>query len=313
MYSHAHQRVGMYSLELGDHRRCLLQYTLDIAQIITSKLVGIDTYRFGHVSRHRSIVPVAFDESVARCMLEGAGDVHENLLAFFDIEIFDCINSFFHLGLTLNRRAEKNRAHQASVTQELGRKNFRFKPSVKLELAFDASPFIRPDQALMGITDGVQGSVQAGLPEIQEPVHLGKIGSQIIVLPDIRLQHGLEIGDAVEDVCSGETIAIQFVRMISSRLSSSILRPLGRPGLRSTSDITVPPARNSLIRRNAVARLTSSSAAGSAISPAATLRERRNRNPRMPRLVDTPHPKALRQPPQGMDQSCRNTVDCVDD
>lgn len=34
-----------------------------------------------------------------------------------------------------------------------------------------------------------------------------------------------------------------------------------RPGLRSTSDITVALARNSLIRRNAVARLTSNSAA----------------------------------------------------
>lgn len=127
MYGHAHQRVGMYSLKLGDHRRCLLQHTLGIAQIITSKLVGIDTYRFGHVSRHRRKVPVAFNESVARCMLEGTGDVHENLLAFFDVEISDCIGSFFHLGLTLNRRADKDRAYQAPVAEELGTEKPRFK------------------------------------------------------------------------------------------------------------------------------------------------------------------------------------------
>jgi hypothetical protein len=76
-------------------------------------------------------------------LLEGAGDIDENLLALYHVKIFDEIVSLFHFSLTLNRRADKDRAHQAPVAEELGIADFGFKPSLQLELAFDASPFVR--------------------------------------------------------------------------------------------------------------------------------------------------------------------------
>ena len=85
---------------------------------------------------------------------------------------------------------------------------------MKLELAFDAAPFIRSDQALMRIADRMERAFKPGLPEIQEPVHLRKIGCQIVVLPDIGLQHGFEIRNAIEDVRGGEAVAIELTFQI---------------------------------------------------------------------------------------------------
>ena len=66
--------------------------------------------------------------------------------------------------------------------------------SIQSELAVDAPPFIRPDQTLIRIADRVQRTFKIGLPEVEEPMQLREIGSQIVVLPDMGLQDGFEIG-----------------------------------------------------------------------------------------------------------------------
>lgn len=81
-----------------------------MAQIITGKLVGVDTDRLGHVGRHRGKMSVPFDEGVACGILQGAGDVDENFLALFNLEIFDCV-VLFQVGLTPKRRGDSDRAH----------------------------------------------------------------------------------------------------------------------------------------------------------------------------------------------------------
>lgn len=60
---------------------------------------------------------------------------------------------------------------------------------MKLELAFNAAPFIRPDPALIRIADGMQRAVEVCLPVVEELLHLREIWRQIAILPDISLPH----------------------------------------------------------------------------------------------------------------------------
>jgi len=68
---------------------------------------------------------------------------------------------------------------------------------MKLELALDTAPFVRTDQPLVGMVDGMERPVELRLPEVQELVHFRKIKCEIIVLPDVGLQDGFEVGNAL--------------------------------------------------------------------------------------------------------------------
>ena len=81
---------------------------------------------------------------------------------------------------------------------------------MKLELALDTSPFVRTDEPLVGIADGVERPVKLRLPEAKELVHLRKIRCEIIVLLDVGLQDGFEIGNAVEDMRGGQPITVEL-------------------------------------------------------------------------------------------------------
>jgi len=74
---------------------------------------------------------------------------------------------------------------------------------VKLELSFDTSPFVRTDQPLVGIADGMERPVELRLPEAQELLHLRKIRCEIVVLPDVGLQDGFDVRYPVENVRCG--------------------------------------------------------------------------------------------------------------
>jgi hypothetical protein len=100
------------------------------------------------------------------------------------------------------------------TAKELGTGKFRFKISVKFEFAFNAAPLAWPDQVLMGVADGMQRAIEASLPELEELVHLGKVGGEVVILPDIGLQDGLKVRDVVKYVCGGEAIAAKLTLKI---------------------------------------------------------------------------------------------------
>lgn len=81
---------------------------------------------------------------------------------------------------------------------------------VQLELTIDTPPFVGPDQALMAVVDRVQRTIEGRSPEVKEPVHLGKIGSQIVVLPDVGLENGFKVRDAIKDMRGGQAVAAQL-------------------------------------------------------------------------------------------------------
>ena len=103
---------------------------------------------------------------------------------------------------------------------------------------------------------------------------------------------------------ASDNMRLFVARMISSRFSPGHECPSGRPRLRSTRDSTVPPARNSLISRYAVARLRPSSAASSAnISGRRTLRITLQESRESHQLVCTLRPKSPRLSRRGRGQS----------
>lgn len=69
--------------------------------------------------------------------------------------------------------------------------------SVQLEFTIDMAPFTGANEASMAVANGMQRAIQFSLPEVQEFPHLGKFRSKIVVLPDIGLQNGLKMGNAV--------------------------------------------------------------------------------------------------------------------
>lgn len=52
---------------------------------------------------------------------------------------------------------------------------------VEDELPFQRPPFLRRDSLSVHIADGVQGTVELFLPELEEAVHFGEIRGQVIV------------------------------------------------------------------------------------------------------------------------------------
>lgn len=85
---------------------------------------------------------------------------------------------------------------------------------MKLELTLDTAPFVWIDQPLVGIAYGMERPVELRLPETQELMHLQKIRCEIIVLPNLGLQDGFEIGNAVEDMRGGYPVAVKLTLQI---------------------------------------------------------------------------------------------------
>jgi hypothetical protein len=81
---------------------------------------------------------------------------------------------------------------------------------MKPELTLYLPPFARSDQSLVRVSDGMQRSIELALPEFQEPCHLWKVGSEIVLLPDERLEHGFEIRHAVKDVSRSQSVAMKL-------------------------------------------------------------------------------------------------------
>ena len=86
----------------------------------------------------------------------------------------------------------------------------RIQASVQLEFPIDTAPLVGADQAVVRVADRMQRTIEACLPEIQEPAHFGKIGGEIVLLPDVALQDRRVIRQVVEDLGGRQTIALQL-------------------------------------------------------------------------------------------------------
>jgi len=80
----------------------------------------------------------------------------------------------------------------------------------RTELAADRPQLRRLDQAAMADRDRMQRPFQLVAPEGQELVELGEERSQIIFLPDERLQERGVIGQAVENIGRRQTVSFQL-------------------------------------------------------------------------------------------------------
>jgi hypothetical protein len=110
----------------------------------------------------------------------------------------------------------QGRAKQAtrSASASAPRSARYYPPSVQPELAIDGPEFSRLYQTGMGDHDRVQRPVEFAGPEVEELPQLGKVGVQIVPLPDEILQNGGVIRHAVEDVRGGEPEALELAAEI---------------------------------------------------------------------------------------------------
>ncbi|OWV71692.1 hypothetical protein ATY76_31030 [Rhizobium sp. R339] len=53
--------------------------------------------------------------------------------------------------------------------------------------------------------------IELFLPELQEAAHLGKIGGEVVILPDVGLQNRRVVRQVVEDLGGRQTIALQLL------------------------------------------------------------------------------------------------------
>jgi hypothetical protein len=49
---------------------------------------------------------------------------------------------------------------------------------------------------------------------VEELAHLREIRGKIIVLPNVSLQDGLEVGNAIEDMRGGQSIAVELTLQV---------------------------------------------------------------------------------------------------
>ena len=68
----------------------------------------------------------------------------------------------------------------------------------------------RPDQPLVSVPYRVQRPIEVLSPNSEEAEHTGKLRRQIVVLPDICLQDGGMVGQAVEDVGSSQPLTFKL-------------------------------------------------------------------------------------------------------
>src|SRR6476660_9218699 len=77
---------------------------------------------------------------------------------------------------------------------------FRTAHSVQSEFAADRFELRRLDQLAVGHLHGMQWPLKLFLPEPEKTLQLGKLGEQIVILPDVGLQQPAMIGTPVPDV-----------------------------------------------------------------------------------------------------------------
>ncbi|CUX54946.1 hypothetical protein AGR4B_pAt20308 [Agrobacterium tumefaciens str. CFBP 5621] len=92
---------------------------------------------------------------------------------------------------------------------------------MQLEFTIDTPPFVRPDQPLMTVANRMQRPIQGRLPEIEEFAHFREIRSEVVVLPDIGLEDGFEVGNAIEDMRCGKAITVELPLKIRRKLHAS--------------------------------------------------------------------------------------------
>jgi hypothetical protein len=63
----------------------------------------------------------------------------------------------------------------------------RYPLSLEFELAVHPMPLVRSDEALVAEPDGMKRAVETFLPKLEELVHLGEVGGEVVFLPDIGL------------------------------------------------------------------------------------------------------------------------------
>src|ERR1700730_16383986 len=109
--------------------------------------------------------------------------------------------------------------------------------SMQTELAAYRAQLRGLDQRRVGHGDGVERSLELLQPERQKAVQHRKSRTEVVVLPDIGLQQGRMIGEAVEDLRRGEAIAFELAAEIFGRefLGSKSLRCHGCPPIRTSS------------------------------------------------------------------------------
>ena len=75
--------------------------------------------------------------------------------------------------------------------------------SVDADYAVDGFPFGRPQQALMGDADRMEGAFQLAPPVIEKALEGGEMGGEIVILPDEELEQGGMVRQAVVDLGGG--------------------------------------------------------------------------------------------------------------
>src|SRR5947208_6532365 len=115
--------------------------------------------------------------------------------------------------------------------------------SMQTELAADRAQLRGLDQPRVGHRDGVERSLELLQPERQKAVQHRESRTQVVVLPDISLQQGRMIWEAVEDLRRGEAIAFELAAEIFGREfpGSKLLSCHGCPPIRTSSLFVTSP------------------------------------------------------------------------
>src|SRR5215510_10081579 len=77
---------------------------------------------------------------------------------------------------------------------------FRAAVSVQSEFAADRFELGRLDQLAVSHAHRMQGSFKLFLPEREKTLELGKLGEQVVILPDVGLQQPAMIRTPIQDV-----------------------------------------------------------------------------------------------------------------
>src|SRR6056297_189803 len=81
--------------------------------------------------------------------------------------------------------------------------------SMQREFAGHVAPFPRRDQLAMAEPHRVQRPVDLALPELDEFKQFRMVGGEVVILPQIAVEHVLVIGHPVEEFRRGQPVALQ--------------------------------------------------------------------------------------------------------
>src|SRR6202008_695111 len=86
----------------------------------------------------------------------------------------------------------------------------RAQGSMECQNGSGVADLARRNQLRGGDPHRMQLAVQAAMPKIQEAAQDRVFGSQVVVLPSIALQQGGMVGQVVEDLRSGQAVAVEL-------------------------------------------------------------------------------------------------------